>query len=105
MSSKNNSPIIYGNTRTLKSIHPGYRRRSSSEHGDVFLLLFLSFLAYALFIYFCMPSLSSSQYTRAYNELAFQWQAVFDGLEYRYYTSFLPYIHSLLQEAMAWVGW
>ena len=104
MSNKNISPIVHANARTLKLVHPGYHRNVANEHGDLFLLIMLSFLAYGLFFYFIMPTVSPAQYTKLVAELTFYWQSALDSFEYRYYTSYLPYFSSLLQEVMGLIG-
>lgn len=102
--SKNLSPIVHANARTLKLVHPGYQRRTTHEHSDVMLMLGLCFLAYGFLIYLCMPTVAPAQYARATAELSYYWQTTLDSLEYRYYTAYLPFLKSLLQEGMAFIG-
>ncbi|MCB0062752.1 MAG: hypothetical protein KDE19_11575 [Caldilineaceae bacterium] len=104
MSSKNMSPIVQANATTLKLIHPGYQRRATHGHNDVVITLMLCFLAYGFLVYFCMPTVAPGQYARVTAELGYYWQNALDSLEYRYYTAYLPYCKSLLQEGMAFIG-
>lgn len=104
MSKKHLSPIVHANATTLKLIHPGYQRRSTREYSDVMVIVLLCFLAYAFLIYCMMPAGTSHQYSRVTAELSYHWQNALDSLEYRYYTVYLPYLKSLLQEGMALLG-
>ncbi len=105
MSNKNMSPIVKTGARTASANHLRYRYSAAAGgHSDLLLIFTLCLLAYGLFIYFFLPTVASSQYTRVAAELSYYWQRTFELVEYRFYTVYLPYVQSLLQDGLALIG-
>lgn len=99
---KNSSPIIVRvETRKLHELHSGNRHTFLDDYGDVTMLMGTCFLLFGLFVYYWAPLDLSRQYAKTSAELAYHWQVVWYMFEYDWYTSYLPYLQSLLQSLLA----
>ncbi len=101
MITKYSSPMIKSEARRSTALL--YSRPRSSilgEYGDLMMVMIFCFTVYALFLYFVLPTVSSSRYARASAELSYHWRNVWYFVEYQFYTAFLPAAKSLLQDLL-----
>lgn len=97
MLNKYDSPIVKVETRKFHSIQYSRRSTTLGDYGDIVGLMLFCLTAYSLFLYWMMPDTAVHQYERVAAEMSYHWRYAWHAFEYQWYTAYLPYLNSLLQ--------